>query len=339
MENTNYHPNAHFILQMDNLSMKSDNSYSGNFFYNSNEKSNGANKIENEFQMQTPSQIQKNSDIKNKIFAESTNIQRSPVDVFYCAIQKAKDSNQLPFSPNSSHKGNSNFKSKKSRHDENYSDFFTSHKKGPIIVLKNPITDFENLELSVPIFSNDSHPIGIFSSTFSGIDKVEFFQNFSYQNQKNELSKLNSNKQMEKKDQIQGCNCRKSKCLKFYCECFQKGTPCVGCNCCDCKNTSDDVDRKTKYNLLKQKNESVFMQKIMVLEGNNEKVHKKGCNCKKNSCLKNYCECHQLSVNCSNLCNCSGCKNCDQDTNETKKLEKKETTGKIKKKTIKIKLN
>lgn len=37
----------------------------------------------------------------------------------------------------------------------------------------------------------------------------------------------------------QGCKCRRSFCLKKYCECFQNGTACgIHCRCIDCKNTN-----------------------------------------------------------------------------------------------------
>lgn len=45
---------------------------------------------------------------------------------------------------------------------------------------------------------------------------------------------------------INGCKCKKSNCQKKYCECFQMGVLCKPdkCQCCDCKNTKEDVERR-----------------------------------------------------------------------------------------------
>jgi hypothetical protein len=39
------------------------------------------------------------------------------------------------------------------------------------------------------------------------------------------------------------CNCKNSKCLKLYCECFRQGKMCgPGCSCRNCQNTTDFDD-------------------------------------------------------------------------------------------------
>jgi hypothetical protein len=37
------------------------------------------------------------------------------------------------------------------------------------------------------------------------------------------------------------CNCKKSKCLKLYCECFAAGAFCHACSCQSCQNTPGNV--------------------------------------------------------------------------------------------------
>ncbi len=47
--------------------------------------------------------------------------------------------------------------------------------------------------------------------------------------------------QASKAQHKKGCNCRKSHCLKKYCECFQMGVRCGDlCKCQECKNYEPD---------------------------------------------------------------------------------------------------
>lgn len=79
------------------------------------------------------------------------------------------------------------------------------------------------------------------------------------------------------------CNCKKSKCLKMYCECFANQLYCEGCNCQDCNNNENFASIREKA--LKEaiaKNKSVFEQR-----STGQTV---GCKCKRSECLKKYCE-------------------------------------------------
>ncbi|KGN56953.1 protein tesmin/TSO1-like CXC 2 [Cucumis sativus] len=119
------------------------------------------------------------------------------------------------------------------------------------------------------------------------------------------------------------CNCKKSKCLKLYCECFAAGVYCIEpCSCQDCFNKPihEDTVLATRKQI-ESRNPLAFAPKVIrnsdsLPEPGDESNktpasarHKRGCNCKKSSCLKKYCECYQGGVGCSISCRCEGCKN------------------------------
>ncbi|XP_022955434.1 protein tesmin/TSO1-like CXC 2 [Cucurbita moschata] len=119
------------------------------------------------------------------------------------------------------------------------------------------------------------------------------------------------------------CNCKKSKCLKLYCECFAAGVYCIEpCSCQDCFNKPihEDTVLATRKQI-ESRNPLAFAPKVIrnsdsLPEPGDESNktpasarHKRGCNCKKSNCLKRYCECYQGGVGCSISCRCEGCKN------------------------------
>eukprot|EP00826_Nyctotherus_ovalis_P039551 TRINITY_DN3812_c0_g1_i11.p1 TRINITY_DN3812_c0_g1~~TRINITY_DN3812_c0_g1_i11.p1 ORF type:complete len:285 (+),score=32.98 TRINITY_DN3812_c0_g1_i11:80-934(+) len=101
-----------------------------------------------------------------------------------------------------------------------------------------------------------------------------------------------------------GCNCKKSRCLKLYCECFVARQNCSSlCNCLECHNTvgNEEEIREAIRHILKKKPMS-----YKVMESPEAVV---GCNCKRSFCQSLYCFCHKRNMKCTPMCKCSDCEN------------------------------
>uniref|UniRef100_A0A5S6R3S2 CRC domain-containing protein n=1 Tax=Trichuris muris TaxID=70415 RepID=A0A5S6R3S2_TRIMR len=110
------------------------------------------------------------------------------------------------------------------------------------------------------------------------------------------------------------CNCTKSQCLKLYCDCFANGEFCSNCHCTNClNNLTNELDRSKAIKSCLERNPLAFQPKIGKGKADTERLHNKGCNCKKSSCLKNYCECYEARVSCTVRCKCYGCRNTEAD--------------------------
>ncbi|CAK77430.1 unnamed protein product (macronuclear) [Paramecium tetraurelia] len=77
-------------------------------------------------------------------------------------------------------------------------------------------------------------------------EAVEYIKKKAHRNKKVPQEKL-----FETKD-IWGCNCKKTRCLKRYCECYIRQKTCtVECNCNHCENGKDE----DLYNEIRRQNE------------------------------------------------------------------------------------
>ncbi|KAJ1438360.1 hypothetical protein B484DRAFT_324144, partial [Ochromonadaceae sp. CCMP2298] len=109
------------------------------------------------------------------------------------------------------------------------------------------------------------------------------------------------------------CNCKKSRCLKMYCDCFRLTLFCRdSCNCKDCSNMeSKRAERDQAIKSIVERNPEAFKPRVAadVSKGVGVVGHMTGCHCKKSACLKKYCECFTGAVPCGERCRCLDCQN------------------------------
>ena len=106
------------------------------------------------------------------------------------------------------------------------------------------------------------------------------------------------------------CTCTRTQCQKKYCACFSLGKFCHGCDCKGCLNKPTDnnntitPEEEKIYNNPKEK--EINIQQNLCHDNKAQAIV---CNCTKSKCMKKYCECFKMNIDCGNLCRCIDCQN------------------------------
>ena len=101
------------------------------------------------------------------------------------------------------------------------------------------------------------------------------------------------------------CSCKKSKCLKLYCECFRNNQSCTSkCHCKGCYN-------KEEQNAVIESKRQVAKQQRLLNDQLNQMsvVYNSSCTCKHSQCIRKYCVCYKKGNRCNLSCSCINCKN------------------------------
>ena len=183
---------------------------------------------------------------------------------------------------------------------------------------QNNVSDKD--EFVLPNLEHDFFSKNIFESPMASISlpkNLDSKKLFELENGQKKKDNFEANMKVSKvKTDLDKCNCRNSQCLKMYCECLKKGKLCDGCYCTGCENHDKSHIRKEKIEEMNAKKVKSGISNTILNSEKLQKVNQNGCNCRKNSCIKKYCECQQLGFKCGNFCRCVSCKNGKHDSDE-----------------------
>jgi len=169
------------------------------------------------------------------------------------------------------------------------------------------------------INNNEKGAFSLITNSNNNVNNINNTNNNNNNSNNNNYNKINylKNERMEQNNKIH-CTCKKTKCIKKYCECFSSGVFCQNCKCENCENKQDyliennNINKKEEEDLdenknIKQNNDNNFdlndnyFKKLII------------CTCSKSGCNKNYCECFKAKVKCNNKCRCIKCLNKPDD--------------------------
>lgn len=160
------------------------------------------------------------------------------------------------------------------------------------------------------------------------------------------------------------CHCKKSRCLKLYCDCFASQLLCDPhrCTCFDCHNNDPQNPQRTKAlegllsrnpgafrdgKLTKREKRAKLLRHHRVLSRydgvevdaassspvervTEDEERRKGCFCKKSKCLKKYCECFFMGLMCDpGVCHCRDCENYDGSESLVRAVESRQKTERM----------
>ena len=110
-----------------------------------------------------------------------------------------------------------------------------------------------------------------------------------------------------------GCSCRRTRCLRLHCKCFNELGYCgEDCGCFDCGNRPQfDAERQFVIEKTRRIFPQAFESKIRQLDDETA-LNNQGCRCK-TGCRKKYCDCFKNGAGCSPLCRCEACLNNKMD--------------------------
>eukprot|EP00658_Telonema_sp_P-2_P008334 TRINITY_DN13133_c0_g1_i4.p1 TRINITY_DN13133_c0_g1~~TRINITY_DN13133_c0_g1_i4.p1 ORF type:complete len:357 (-),score=87.54 TRINITY_DN13133_c0_g1_i4:156-1226(-) len=101
------------------------------------------------------------------------------------------------------------------------------------------------------------------------------------------------------------CRCRKSKCLKLYCECYASGEVCTDlCKCLACENTEHHRANRAEAKAALEARADKASE-----DSRQDATNTGRCNCRRSGCRKKYCECFNACIECTSACKCVDCFN------------------------------